>query len=227
MIPGSVNLPHSEIPQALDLSRYFLSQPELYLDRTISERTLPFRDDFLQKFGFPQLSAADQRIIVTCRFLLRVVKQKESPLLKPGLEGEWVLPMQCFQREVSAISTFIGTYTVLFLTAFLKQFLRVRVERNWFPPVYIYSIVGETSFFHPKHIETNFWKPVKKSPCIYTLILIFRSARTLCTTMSSVRPTTRTKNLNHLNCLINHLGIHQTLYSKPNYSDYYYKTQIS
>ena len=161
MIPGSVNLPHSEIPQALDLSRYFLSQPELYLDRTISERTLPFRDDFLQKFGFPQLSAADQRIIVTCRFLLRVVKQKESPLLKPGLEGEWVLPMQCFQREVSAISTFIGTYTVLFLTAFLKQFLRVRVERNWFPPVYIHSIVGETSFFQTKRAETNFQKPVK------------------------------------------------------------------
>ena len=93
MIPGSVNLPHSEIPQALDLARYFLSYPEVYHDRTISERTLSFRDDFLQKFGFPQLSVADQRIIVTCRFLLRVVKQK---LLKPGQEGEWVLLMQCF-----------------------------------------------------------------------------------------------------------------------------------
>ena len=96
MIPGSVNLPHSEIPQALELSRYFLSLSDVYLDRTISERTLPFRDDFLQKFGFPQLSAADQRIIVTCRFVLRFVKQKEHSLLKPGLEGEWVLPMQCF-----------------------------------------------------------------------------------------------------------------------------------
>merc|ERR1719192_1322929 len=50
MIPGSVNLPHSDIPQALDLAR----------------------DDFLQKFGFPQLSAADQRIIVTCRSGRRV-----------------------------------------------------------------------------------------------------------------------------------------------------------
>merc|ERR1712105_195023 len=50
MIPGSANLPHSEIPQALDLAR----------------------DDFLQKFGFPQLSVADQRIIVTCRSGRRV-----------------------------------------------------------------------------------------------------------------------------------------------------------
>ena len=29
--------------------------------------------------------------------------------------------------------------------------------------VYIYSIIGETSFFQTQHAETNFLKPVKKT----------------------------------------------------------------
>lgn len=50
MIPGSVNLAHSDIPMALTLTR----------------------DEFLCKFGFVQPIPADRQIIVTCRSGRRV-----------------------------------------------------------------------------------------------------------------------------------------------------------
>jgi len=50
MIPGSVNLPHSDIPQALALTS----------------------DEFLCKFGFVKPTPTDRQIIVTCRSGRRV-----------------------------------------------------------------------------------------------------------------------------------------------------------
>lgn len=50
MIPGSVNLPHSDIPQALDLTS----------------------DEFFCKFGFVQPTPTDRQIVVTCRSGRRV-----------------------------------------------------------------------------------------------------------------------------------------------------------
>merc|ERR1712130_906849 len=50
MIPGSVNLPHSEIPRALDLTS----------------------DEFLCKFGFVQPTPTDRQIVITCRSGRRV-----------------------------------------------------------------------------------------------------------------------------------------------------------
>jgi len=50
MIPGSVNLPHSDIPQALTLTS----------------------DEFFTKFGFVQPTPTDRQIVITCRSGRRV-----------------------------------------------------------------------------------------------------------------------------------------------------------